>query len=248
MKGLLLTSALTGVLLATPILAPSQTTSSTAKPAANAWMLTPTPYLAWNLGVPASVRAQRDRFFDETSVQRVPLTAPGSDPGTVASGETFVGTEPEISDVPNRVILTGKFTNHRSVLSASEFSLYTEITVHVDEVFEDRSGSGRPSAGEDIALLISGGAVTLRSGRSLSYNVAPVELFLEPDHRYLFVLSYHSDGEFYRYSEDWDLTDGTVRPNTSRTQYLARHGHSALSGVSVQQLGPALSRLLYRDR
>jgi len=166
----------------------------------------------------------------------------------VNSGDDDYAMAPEIKEVQNRVILTGAFTGHRSVLSASEFSLYTEVTLRVDEVFDDQSSSGHPFRNRDITLLLSGGTVTLRSGRILSHNTPPRRLFLEPDHKYLLVLSYHSDGDFYQYLDDWDISDGTVRANTYRTEYAARSGRSHLSGLTVEQLGPALDTLLHQSK
>jgi len=128
-------------------------------------------------------------------------------------------------------------------LSASEFSLYTEVTVHVDEVFDDQSGS-RDHADKDITILVVGGTVTLASGRILSYDTEPIRFSLQPAHKYLLVLSYHREGDFYSVMDDWDVSDGTVRPNTVPGEYRAERGLSSLSGLTVQQLGPALGKLL----
>jgi hypothetical protein len=237
-------TALTVALAFAGVALPQTVSKDTSKPAANAWMLTPTPYLAWNQDIPALVRAQRDRFWDEAAPQRVPLTAPGAEEMSVNTGEDGRGLD-EIRNFPNRVILTGAFTKHRSVLSASEYSLYTEVTLHVDAVFDDRSGSGHPFAGKDVTLLLSGGTVTLQSGRILTHNTSPRELFLQLGHEYLLVLQYHGDGDFYQYTDDWDISDGTARANSPGVRYLAQTGHSSLNGLTVQQLGPALGKLLY---
>ena len=213
-----------------------------SKPAPNAWMLTPTPYLEWNKDVPHSVRADRDRSQDQGAVgQRYPLTSPLSDaPGPgIGCGIPRSDIEP----FENRVILTGTFTKHQSVLSVSEFSLYSEVTIHVDRVFEDQSGSGA-FPNKDITILISGGTVTLASGRVLTHDTQPIRFSLQPDHKYLLVLEYYRAGEFYGVMNDWDISDGVVRPNTRPGEYRAQHGLSALSGLTVEQLGPALARLL----
>jgi hypothetical protein len=212
--------------------------------AANAWMLTPTPYLEWNKDISPSLRAQRDRFWDAAAPQQRPLTLPNSDMA-VPSGGTFDRTQPEIQYVPNRVILTGTFTKYRSVLSASEMSLYTEVTLHVDTVYDDQSGSGHPFANKDITLLLSGGTVTLRSGSSLTHNTPPREFSLQPDRRYLVVLSYHAAEDFYLVYDNWDISSGAARANTYRTRYYAKAGRSLLEGVAVRQLGTALQRELY---
>ena len=104
-----------------------------SKPAPNAWMLTPTPYLEWNKGIAPSVRAARDEFWDSLTFREVPITSPASVSPAVGGGPVST-CGPEIRDSTNRAIATASFTSHRSVLSASEFSMYTELTLHVDEV------------------------------------------------------------------------------------------------------------------
>jgi hypothetical protein len=164
------------------------------------------------------------------------------------TGVSFSGNGPEIPDCLNRTILTATFTRHRSVLSSSEFSIYTEVTLHVHNVFEDRTGMGRPVTHKDVTAMLSGGTVALSSGRILSDKVVPRTMFLEPDHMYLLVMSYHQSGDFYTLCDDWDISNGTVQPNTERAQYYAKSGHSSLSGLNVQQLGPALDKELYRQK
>ncbi len=233
--------------LASGVAASSQTVSeSQPKPAPNAWMLTPTAYLDWNKDISHSVRAERDRYLDQGAVgQKLPLTAPH--PDAVGPGHGGGVPRSDVRPAPNRVILAGTFTNHRSVLSASEFSLYSEVTVHVDEVFDDQSGSGA-HPDKDITILVGGGTVTLASGRVLSYHTDPVRYSLQPDHKYLLILSYYSAGDFYLVMDDWDTSDGTLRPNTVPGEYRANHGLSSLSGLTVEQLGPAVDKLLYEHQ
>lgn len=158
------------------------------------------------------------------------------------------GTEPEIPEVPNRVISTATFATSRSVLSASEKSIYTEITMGVQDVFEDKSGSGHPISGHNITLMLNGGTVALGSGRILSDNTQPSELSLQPAHTYLLVLQYHKEGDWYEDEGDWDVTDGVVRANTRWEQYLEKHGRAHLNGLTLDQLGPAVDKQLYGQR
>lgn len=54
------------VVLAFGVAASAQTApEGQPKPAPNAWMLTPTPYLDWNKDIPSPVRAARDRHSDQ---------------------------------------------------------------------------------------------------------------------------------------------------------------------------------------
>ena len=205
-------------------------------------MLTPTPYLDWNKGIAPSVRAERDKFADEGAAgQELPLTAPH--PDALGPGHGGGMWKTEIPPVLNRVVLTGTFTKHRSVLSASEFSLYTEVTVRVDEVFEDRAGSSAVHGG-NVTIMLGGGTVVLATGRVLTFNTQPIEFSLQPDHKYLLVLSYHREGDFFIVRGDWDISDGIVRPNTEPGEFRAKHALSSLSGLTVEQLGPALGKLL----
>jgi hypothetical protein len=247
MKELTFTATALGVLFALSLISSAQMAPDDAStPAPNAWMLTPTPYLEWNKDVSPSVRKERDRYLDQGAVgQRYPLTSPHADP--LGPGIGCGMSKTEIPPAINRVILTGTFTKHRSVLSASEFSLYSEITVHVDEVFEDQSGSGA-APGEDLTILVSGGTVTLASGRVLTYGTQPIRFSLQPDHRYLLTLSHYGAGSFYLVEDDWDTSDGFLRFNTRPDEYRAQHGLSSLSGLKIEELGPALATLLKEQK
>jgi hypothetical protein len=227
--------------------ATAQTTSKDAsKPAADEWMLTPTPYFAWNKNISPTLRAERNKFWDDSSISPIPLRQPGS--GRVTGGSYDLAFDPyEIATVPNRVVLTATFMAHGSVLTPSELSLYSEVILRVDEVFEDRSGSGHPSANHDITLILDGGTVILRSGEAfyIKNAMARPNLFIQPGHKYLLVLGYHSTGDFYEYGDSWDITDGTVRASSPRAQFFAQEGHSSLNGLSVGQLSQAVNKELY---
>jgi hypothetical protein len=172
-----------------------------------------------------------------------PLTTP-SEIGE-GTGVSFAGDGPEILDLPDRTILTATFTKHQSVLSSSEFSIYTEATLHVDEVFEAQSDSGRPIPHQDVTLLLPGGSVLLRSGRTLSYKVTPADMSLEPGHKYLLVLVHHRNGDFYTLADDWGISDGVVRPNTHRALLFSESGRSELSGLKASDISAGLSKDLY---
>jgi hypothetical protein len=212
-------------------------------------MLEPTPYLAWNKDIAPSVRAQRDANWDQAGFNKKPLTAPDVELGNLNScvGDYDMSLEPhDISiHVPNRAVLTATFTNFRSVLSASEISLYTEETMEVDEVFQDQTGTGHPAKHQNIDVLRYGGTVTLRSGRTFTIATEPCDYSVEPGHKYLLVLTYEPVGNFYGAYDIWDITDGKVRAVDQRNRYLVEQRQSVLNGLTVEQLGPALQKLLY---
>src|ERR1019366_3859326 len=94
--------------------ASSQTApNNKSKPAPNAWMLTPTPYLECNKDIAPSVRAARDKDADEEAAaggQELPLTAPH--PDALGPGIGCGIPRSDIRPDPNRVVLTGTFTTH----------------------------------------------------------------------------------------------------------------------------------------
>jgi hypothetical protein len=119
--------------------------------------------------------------------------------------------------------LTAIFTQSNEVESVSKRSLYKELTLHVEQVFEDQTGSGHPHAGQYINLLLFG-----RAGASVpsptDLSVAPVECedALRIGHRYLLILSYTSSGDFYEPYDHWDISHDTVGANDPRIQYLIK--------------------------
>ncbi len=222
-------------------------------------MLTPTPYLEWNRGISPEIRTARDQYMDQITPpvfatpttdppRRLPLTSPGPHEYVTPAGCDGAASGPEIQDHPNRSVVTATFTKHSSVLSASEYSLYSEMTLRVNQVFEDRGGSQRLSPGSDITVIVTGGTVKLPSGRTVSYEARPREWSLQPGHTYLLVLSYYKEGDFYFDFDSWDVSDGAARPSDCRTEYWARTGRSSLSGLTVQELGPALGKILVQNQ
>ncbi len=213
-------------------------------------MKEPTPYLAWNNGISPELRAARNRFWDDASMSDIPLTQEGS--GRVSGGSYDMAWDSlEISDkVASRTIVTATFTNHRSVLSVSERALYSEVTFRVDKVYEDNTGKEESLAGRDITVIVYGGTVVLKDGKTFSVDavMVPPDGFIQPDHKYLLVLGYHKDGDFFGYGDSWDVTSGTLRATSLRAEYFAQNGHSALNGIKVDQLDAVMTKQLLKDQ
>jgi hypothetical protein len=210
---------------------------------ANAWMAIPTAFSDRNRdGPPESPRPGRDQFWDNAIGARVPLT-PHPAFGSATSEGAWTDKEPEIPKVPNRVVLTATFVRHRSILSESARSIYTEVAFLVDDVFEDQSGH-TAAHGQYITVGLPGGSVLDGSGQKISYLIQPRKLFLQPEKKYLLVLSYKPEVDFYTVGDSWDISDGTVRLNSVRNTLLQREGRSSLVGLRVDQLPQALSELL----
>ena len=218
-----------------------QAASGTPKPAPNAWMLIPTPVSASD-NVPASLRYARDQHYDGIAnggwLTGQPLT-PESAAGIHIGGWAMDTRGPEIPNEPNRAVIIGKFTSSRSVLSASRHSIYTEITVHVTDVFEDVAGHASP--GSDITICYMGGTIKTDSGQVISLLTDPQKYSLQPGHTYLLVLRHYPDEDRYSAQADWDLSDGIVRGNSETSIARQKQGRSSsLIGLTMDQLRSAL--------
>jgi hypothetical protein len=221
----------------------SKTTTPQNEPAtvANAWMMVPTQSMARLAGITESLRADRDRFWDSSMIAaQVPLTKAVVG-AALSEGDGDSG--PEIPKISDRAILTATFVKYRSILTASERAVYTEVTFQVSDVYQVL-GVGHIIPGSDVTVALPGGTVISSSGQLVSFLTQPRELFLQPGRKYLLVLSYRSVGDFYTVARHWDISDGVVRPNTSMEQMRAKNGRSSLSDIPTSQLGSKLSSLL----
>ena len=82
------------------------------------------------------------------------------------------------------------------------------------------------------------------SGGRLSYLVDPQDFFIQPGKRYLLVLSYNADGDFYTLVKNWELSGGVVNANSKLEQIRAAQGKASLAGVAEAQVASALQGLL----
>jgi len=205
---------------------------------ANKWMETPTPVTANSADPAAQFRPARDRFYDNSVIgSKVPLTV--TDAPNALMGVVSRASDPEIAEGPNRVILTATFTKFRSILSASERSIYTEVALKIDEIFQDRSGQALTS-GQEVTLSLPGGTVLTPSGQKITYLVQPRELFLQPNRKYLLVLFYKPSLNLYLAADNWDISDGVVRPNTPKSRDIAKEGRSIVSGLTTSEMDGVL--------
>lgn len=202
-------------------------------PAANIWMTIPVQWSPANDTVPASVRQARDQYFDQLIGYKVPLT-PANVKGSGLSEGVPLPNLSEIPEVPDRTVLIATFTSYQPVLSSTGRSIYTEATFLVSNTFQDSSGRAAP--GTSFVLVIPGGTVSA-DGLVLPFLVQPRQYSVAVGGKYLVVMSYHANGDFFILGRDWDVTSGVVKANFS-----SRPGSpSSLIGLSVSQLVTALN-------
>jgi hypothetical protein len=203
--------------------------------AQNRWMKVPIDVRAQRNTATEAERLARDNYWDDLIGASMPL----SQPNARAKGMPLANppiNSPEYGDLGKGVWVIGKFVTYRTILSASQRSVYTEIDLHVQHVF------GRPSVPglrEGVVIQIDrpGGTILSPWGSTISYAVQPEQYDFQPGHTYLVQLGFHADGNFYtggyRTGKRWDLTDGLVRPNTQALVHRAAHNSSELNGLKV---------------
>jgi hypothetical protein len=217
-------SALAFGALYVPAQTPPQKTSG---PAANAWMKTPSG--AEILPSAPFHRSERDQFWDSTAAtMRVPLTPDNAGAAALSEG-AWSPNSPELPELPNRTILTATFTSFQSILTASGRTVYTDISFRVHDVIEGANASPNSS----ITVSIAGGTVKASDGKVISYLTQPRDMFLQPGRTYLLVLSYKPSVDFYTLGEDWDISDGTAKPNSYFGKWMFEHGHSSFAGKAT---------------
>lgn len=209
--------------------------------AANKWMTVPIDVRTQPDPVSRDDRQGRDAYWDTRIGASAPLSDPNAKGRPMPIGDAVVSA-PEIGDLGDGVLVIGKFETYRTVLSASQRSVYSEIGLRIQHVF------GHPNPpiqqGQLIDVVRPGGTIIAPWGTTLSYGIHPEQMGLQPLHTYLIRLGYNTSGRFYsggyRTSELWDLTDGTVKPGNSLQKARADNGMSQINGLSVD----ALVRLL----
>ncbi len=206
-------------------------------------MLVPTNTSAPS-NVASDLRKRRDLFFDSAAAIfgfQGPLTPETAGNWGIGEGSRYAGS-PEIAEVPLRSIVIGTFTRSRSVLSASGQAIYTEIILHVSDVFEDTAG--RITTNSDITLAFLGGTVKTGDGKVISFLANPKKYYLQPQRTYLLALKYQPAPELYTVASNWDFTSGVVKANSSIDRGLEMSGGSAILGLTKEQLATYLRRYL----
>ena len=187
----------------------------------DAWRLTPQGLQAPGSDtITPESRAARDAFFDSVL---------GSRPKGGGSVWESVGPEGEIP-FGAMSTLVARFTGYTTIWSHSHKSLYTEVTMDVEEVVRDPSGAVQ--LGQPVTVILAGGSLKLPSGQILRRDLDQFRHYgIQPGHKYLMFVSYHSNGAFFVYDKSWELTNGVAEPNTADDAARAKRGESRFAGL-----------------
>lgn len=189
----------------------------------------------------------RAREADQTNMYGGPLDEPQPDGSN--HGESFSnGAEPEIPIRAGEPIVVATFESFKTYLTPSHQSIFTIVKLRVDQVLEP--GEQGLSAGQDIDLMMSGGTVRSSDGRVITYRVryedAPYSI--QPDRRYLFLLSCDEHSNTCGYRKTWDLTTGIAVPNSLDDVIRVRQGKSVTAGLTEDQLLDAVRQAIQQRK
>ncbi len=218
---------------------PQSAPAPTNPKASNAWMKVPSNSDSADT-VSAALRKLRDEAFDKGLASPVRLTPENAGGYNIAEGSFFNATgEPmggvkEFPEVPNRCVVIARFSGHRSFLSASEHSVYTEMALIVSYVFQSKGISLAP--GSVITTAILGGTVRTPDGGIISLHTEPRAFELEPGKEYLLFLEYDPKTELVEPFTEWVISNGIVKPYSRLEERRARLGLSTVAGHSKEDV------------
>src|SRR5205085_5026219 len=209
------------------------------KGAANAWMLVPVDLHNQHDDVADANRRARDAYWDNVIGSRVPLSEPGARLRDLPAADMLFQFPVEIPNpFDGYVLVIGRVGGYKTLLSSTERSVYTELEFRVETIL---GGPDIPLLRKDQVISIgrAGGTIIAPWGRLESYVRTPEKYDFSPGRTYFIAAGYHANGDFYTMhgiQRRWDLTDGTVVPDSPIEVARAQRGLAQLAGLSRQEL------------
>lgn len=216
----------------------AQNMVSTAAP--DAWRDTPRNPATEIDPVPPEVRQKRDLYMSQLLAQ---LVSPPGYSGGCLIGSWLVGSTSEFGRIKGDAWIIGTFADFNVFPTiALQGATYTEIYVRVDHVIAQPSGTTL-SAEQVIDTVVAGGAVERPGKPPLFFMHCPNKYSPQPGHKYLMQIFYNPETLSYSADWRWDLTDGTVRPNSEPDAWRAANGKSAIDGTSASDVGQRVRQI-----
>jgi hypothetical protein len=204
--------------------------------AANAWRVNPIDEQSQVDPVSPQLRAAREKWMREGFEM---LRNMIGDLALETSGPTF-GDEINGSDVeqiPNSVWVVAKFESYHVFeyqLTPTVQRIYTEISYRTLQVIK-RPDSSSLTAGSVFDECIGGGALREADGSIKQTIGSPAKYFQRPGETYLLQLTYDPVAQYYSTNRRWDVTSGTVVPDTDIQVAYAAERKSPISGLDLTQ-------------
>ena len=178
-------------------------------------------------------RAAQDKFFDRVIGTHPPGVGVAWDKG------------PIFEEIPAYGFLTVaivQFANFTTIRSASERSIYTEVTMNVEQVLKDPAATAQ--TGKTLTVALGGGTLRLPSGEIVQRNLDLGDYGIQPGHRYLAFLGYEKDGEYFSWLKSWDLSSGVAVPTYPFDIQKAKDGTSRFAGMPADNFVAAARGIL----
>jgi hypothetical protein len=126
------------------------------------------------------------------------------------SGVFLESPPPPPLPVTSDLIVVGSIHKRQPYLSDNITVVYTEFTVHIEDILKNNS-SAPVYAFEPLIVHREGGAIRMPSGRVFRYLVAPIGAMPEVGKRYVLFLQHEKEGD-YEVVCGYELTDKTIIP------------------------------------
>jgi hypothetical protein len=153
---------------------------------------------------------------------------------------------PIFQEIPADKTLTTalvEFADYTTIRSASGRSIYTEVSVNVEQVLRDPSATVR--TGTALTVILGGGSLELPSGEILRKNLDQgAESGIQPGHRYLVFLYHENDGDYFYCAKSWNLSGGFAVPTYPFDVQKAKNGASRFAGMPEAQFIAAVRGIL----
>jgi hypothetical protein len=173
-------------------------------------------------------RAARDAFFDKLIGANEPLDRSGNVPQMRSVWER-VGPTPEVITSDDAVAVVD-FSGFSCIVSGSKRSIYTEVSMTVDDVLKDTTGTLRRQG--SISVLLPGGKVKFASGKTVAWDINDNDYEMQPNGHYLIFLTYIKAGDFFIEDKTWRLNNGKAVANTVEDEIRSHQLTSKYSGLS----------------
>lgn len=123
---------------------------------------------------------------------------------------THAPVEPALSAAKSDAVIIGEVAESKAYLSEDRTSVYSEFTVRIEEVLKD-STSVALAPGTSIITVRPGGAVRFSSGKVIQrgFGGKPFPL---TNAKYLFFLTYESNGQDYPIITAYEFRKGVISP------------------------------------
>jgi hypothetical protein len=118
--------------------------------------------------------------------------------------------EPALPATQSAAVIVGEVTNAQAYLSEDKTAIYSEFTVRIDEVLKNNSAVALAPNGS-ITTVRNGGAVRFPSGKVIQRGSGGKPFPLS-QRKYVFFLSYESEGDDYPIITAYELSGGLVSP------------------------------------